>query len=389
MTVLSPRGFVASATAAGIKPDGQLDLALVATEDARPVPVGAAFTSNLLAAAPVQVSRAHLTESGGLATGVILNSGCANAATGAQGRLTAELTCDLVARALGVRSEHLLVCSTGTIGTELAGERIEAAMPLLIGGRASSPDHAAAAAKAILTTDTRTKEVVVEAKGFVVGGMAKGAAMLSPNMATMLAVLTTDASSSPDALRTALAHAVRHSFNEMTVDGCTSTNDSVIVMASGVGPEVPDEALAEALAAACADLALQMVADAEGATKVVRVRVLGAVDGDSARRAVRRVAESQLVKSSWYGEDPNWGRIASELGSAGTPFDPDRVSVAYGPVTVCRGGVAVVHDKQALREVLGAKQFEVTCDLGLGASAATMISTDLTPSYVELNMGLS
>jgi glutamate N-acetyltransferase/amino-acid N-acetyltransferase len=389
VTVLAPRGFVASATAAGIKPDGQLDLALVATEDARPVPVGAAFTSNLLAAAPVQVCRAHLGASGGLSAGVVLNSGCANAATGSQGRRAAELTCDLAARALGVRPEHVLVCSTGIIGTRLACDRIEAALPSLIGGRGSSPDHAAAAARAILTTDKRTKEVVVEADGFVIGGMAKGAAMLSPNMATMLAVLTSDVSSSSQALHTAVSSAVRHSFNEMTVDGCTSTNDSVIVMASGVGPQVPEPALAEALTAACADLALQMVADAEGGTKVVRVRVVGACDGVSARRAARRVAESQLVKASWFGEDANWGRVLSELGSAGTPFDPDRVSVAYGPVTVCRGGVAVDHDEEAIRNVLGSQQFEVICDLGLGEGSATMTSADLTPAYVELNMGRS
>ena len=389
MTVLAPRGFVASATAAGIKPDGQLDLALVATEDARPVPVGAAFTSNLLAAAPVQVCRAHLGASGGLSAGVVLNSGCANAATGSQGRRAAELTCDLAARALGVRPEHVLVCSTGIIGTRLACDRIEAALPSLIGGRGSSPDHAAAAARAILTTDKRTKEVVVEADGFVIGGMAKGAAMLSPNMATMLAVLTSDVSSSSQALHTAVSSAVRHSFNEMTVDGCTSTNDSVIVMASGVGPEVEVEALTEALTAACDDLALQMVADAEGGTKAVRVRVVRAFDGEAARRAARRVAESQLVKCSWYGEDPNWGRVLSELGSAGTPFDPGRVSIAYGPVTVCRDGVAVDHDERALWQVLTAKSFEITCDLGIGGGSAEVISADLTPAYVELNKGMS
>ena len=207
-----------------------------------------------------------------------------------------------------------------------------------------------------MTTDTRTKEVVVDGRGFVVGGMAKGAAMLAPNMATMLAVLTTDASASSQALHAALAAAVGHSFNEMTVDGCMSTNDSVILMASGLGRQVGEEALAEALTAACADLASQMVADAEGGTKVVRVRVQGAADGESARRAVRRVAESQLVKSSWCGEDANWGRVVSELGSAGTPFDPDRVSVAYGKVTVCRDGVGVDHDEEALKEVLAARR---------------------------------
>jgi glutamate N-acetyltransferase/amino-acid N-acetyltransferase len=389
MTVLAPRGFVASGVAAGIKPGGELDLALVATEDSRSVPTGAVFTSNLLAAAPVQICRAHLAESGGLSAAVILNSGCANAATGPEGRRAAELTCELAARALKVRPENVLICSTGTIGTRLAVERIEAAMPSLIGERGSSPERAAAAAKAILTTDTRTKEAVVEGEGFVVGAVAKGAAMLSPNMATMLAVLTTDASSSSQALNAALVAAVGSSFNEMTVDGCVSTNDSVIVMASGLGREVPEEALTEALTATCADLVLQMVSDAEGGTKVVRVSVVGAVDGDSARRAARRVAESQLVKSSWCGEDPNWGRIVSELGSAGTPFDPDLVSVAYGPVTVCRDGVAVAHDEETLRKVLAGKQFEIVCDLGLGEGAATMVGADLTPAYVELNMGRS
>jgi len=389
VTVLAPRGFVVSGIAAGIKPGGQLDLALVATEDARPVPVGATFTSNLLAAAPVQVCRAHLAGSGGLAAGVVVNSGCANAATGSEGRRAAELTCDLAARALGVAPEQILVCSTGTIGTRLAVERIEEALPSLIDERGASPEHAAAAAKAMLTTDTRTKEVLVEGDGFVVGGMAKGAAMLSPNMATMLAILTTDASSSPEVLHAALLRAVGHSFNEMTVDGCTSTNDTAIVMASGLGPIVGEAALSEALTAACADLAVQMVADAEGGTKVVRVRVVGAADDGSARRAVRRVSESQLVKSSWYGEDPNWGRIVSELGSAGAPFDADRVSVSYGPVTICRNGVVADHDDRLLRQVLAEQRYEITCDLGLGSGSATMISADLTPAYVELNAGRS
>ena len=215
-----------------------------------------------------------------------------------------------------MRPEHFLVCSTGTIGIPLPGDRIEGALPLLIAGRGSSPEHAAAAAKAILTTDTRTKEVVVEAKGFIVGGMAKGAAMLSPNMATMLAVLTTDASSSPQALHEALARAAGHSFNEMTVDGCTSTNDSVIVMASGVGPEVQVEALAEALTAACADLASQMVADAEGGTKVVRVRVLRGSRrrlGTACRPSCRREPARQelLVRR---GPELGQGRQRARLG---------------------------------------------------------------------------
>jgi glutamate N-acetyltransferase/amino-acid N-acetyltransferase len=389
VTVLAPRGFVASGVAAGVKSDGELDLALVATEDSRPVPTGAVFTSNKLAAAPVQVCRAHLAETQNMSAAVVLNSGCANAATGEQGRRASEVTCALAAQALGVGAEHILVCSTGTIGIPLDMAKIEAALPGLISGRGSSPESAAAAAAAILTTDTRTKQVVVEADGFVVGGTAKGAAMLSPNMATMLAVLTTDAATSPEVLNAALKSAVSHSFNEMTVDGCTSTNDSVIVLASGLGREASQSALAEALGAACADLAAQMVGDAEGGTKMVRVRVVGAADGASARRAVRRVGESQLVKVSWCGEDANWGRVVSELGSAGTPFDPDRVSVAYGKVTVCRGGVAVDHDAEALREVLSGHEYEIVCDLGLGEGSASILSADLTPLYVELNMGRS
>jgi len=389
VTVLASRGFVASGVAAGIKSDGELDLALVATEDSRPVPTGAVFTSNKLAAAPVQVSRAHLAETQNMSAAVVLNSGCANAATGQQGRRAAELTCELAAQVLGVAAEEVLVCSTGTIGIPLDMARIEAALPGLIGGLGSSPECEAAAAAAILTTDTRSKQVVVEGDGFVVGGTAKGAAMLAPNMATMLAVLTTDARSSPEVLNAALASAVAHSFNEMTVDGCTSTNDSVIVLASGLGREASQAALAAALSAACADLAAQMVADAEGGTKIVRVRVVGAADGESARRAVRRVAESQLVKASWCGEDANWGRVVSELGSAGTPFDPDRVSVAYGKVTVCRAGVAADHDEEALREVLLGREYEIVCDLGLGEGSATILSADLTPLYVELNLGRS
>jgi glutamate N-acetyltransferase/amino-acid N-acetyltransferase len=389
VSVVVPRGFVASAVAAGIKPDGQLDLALVATEDGRSVPTGAVFTSNLMAAAPVQVCRAHLASAGSMSAAVVLNSGCANAATGAQGRRDAERTCELSALGLGVSAENVLVCSTGTIGTPLDVSSIEAALPQLISGRGYSPECAAAAAHAILTTDTVPKQVVVEAEGFVVGAIAKGAAMLAPNMATMLAVLTTDASAPPPVLQSALAAAVGRSFNEMTVDGCTSTNDSVIVMASGLGREVPVEALTEALASACSDLAAQMVADAEGGTKVVRVQVVGAADTEAARRGARRVAESELVKSSWYGEDANWGRIVSELGSAGTPFDPDRVAVAYGDVTVCRDGVGVDYDEKALRSILSAREIEITCDLGIGTGSATILSADLTPAYVEFNMGRS
>lgn len=389
MSALVPRGFVGAGVAAGIKPDGGLDLAVVASESSLPLASAGVFTSNLAAAAPVEVSREHLATSGGRTAAVVVNSGCANAATGLQGRETAEATCEAAARLLGVRGEQILVCSTGPIGPQLELAKLEAALPALIGSCGRSEACVATSAHAILTTDTAPKQVVIESGGFVVGGTAKGAAMLAPNMATMLAILTTDATAGPEALRTALLGAARASFNEMTTDGSMSTNDSVIAMASGVAHEVPAAALEEAFAAACAAIAEQMVADAEGGTKVVRVTVTGAVDAEAARRGARRICESQLVKSSWYGEDPNWGRLVSELGSAGIAFDPGRVSVSYGKVTVCRDGVGIAHDGAALASALAARRIEIVCDLNLGPASASMLTADLTPAYVELNMGRS
>jgi glutamate N-acetyltransferase/amino-acid N-acetyltransferase len=232
--------------------------------------------------------------------------------------------------------------------------------------------------------------VEVPGHGFSVGGMAKGAAMLAPNMATMLVVLTTDAEAAPAMLRRALAGAVARSFNQLTIDGATSTNDTVIALASGRTGVTPDEmALTEALWEACAELAGQMAADAEGATKVIRVRVRGATDAGEAARGARRVAESQLVKCSFYGQDPYWGRIVSELGSAGIAFDVDRVSISYGGVTVCQAGVASRHDRDAVAEVMAQPTVELVADLGLGPGEATVLTADLTPGYIDENMRTS
>jgi glutamate N-acetyltransferase/amino-acid N-acetyltransferase len=219
--------------------------------------------------------------------------------------------------------------------------------------------------------------------------MAKGAAMLAPNMATMLAVLTTDAALDSRELGVHLAAAVRDSFNALTVDGCTSTNDTVIVLASGrAGPPDPTR-FTEALADACADLAGQMAGDAEGATKVVRVWVTGAASDADAALAARRVAQSQLVKCSFYGQDPYWGRVVSELGSAGVAFDPDRVSIAYGGITVAEGGVACAHDVAAVKAHLSARHVELTADLGLASGRATVLTNDLTHAYIDENMRTS
>jgi glutamate N-acetyltransferase/amino-acid N-acetyltransferase len=387
MSVTAPGGFVAAGTHCGIKADGAPDLSLVATADASPVAAAAVFTSNLATAAPVQVSRLHLETTGGRAAAVVLNSGNANAATGEAGRDDAERMCAGVAGELGCGAVDVLVCSTGLIGIPLPITVIEAGIPGLVATR--SADGGAEAAEAIRTTDTVRKEVVVEGPGFTVGGMAKGAAMLAPNMATMLAVLTTDAQADAETLQRSLAGAVEHSFNALSVDGCTSTNDTVIVLASGRGGTAGPDALSTALAEACTSLATQMAEDAEGATKVARVRVTGASSHEEAKRAARKVAESQLVKCSLFGADPYWGRIVSELGTARVTFDPDRVEVAYGGVTVCSKGVAVAHDADAVRVHLQGRHLELTADLGLGNGIGTILTNDLTPAYIDENMKTS
>jgi glutamate N-acetyltransferase/amino-acid N-acetyltransferase len=388
MSVTAAAGFVAAGIHCGVKADpAALDLSLVATDDSVAVPAAAVFTVNLAPAAPVEVSRAHLSATGGRASAVLLNSGNANAATGPAGREHAERTTALVAAGLGCSPEDVLVCSTGLIGIPLPVDRVAAGVPPLVAAR--TVDGGDLAARAILTTDTVAKQVVVARTGFTIGGMAKGAAMLAPDMATMLAVLTTDAAVGPADLRAALAVAVDQSFNALTVDGACSTNDTVIVLASGRGDQPRGTLFRDALAEACAGLAAQMAGDAEGATKVVTVRVTGAATPEDARRAARKVAESQLVKCSWYGGDPYWGRIVSELGSAGVAFDADLVSVAYGGVVVCAGGVAAAHDAAAVAAHMGGTDLEIVADLGVGGAEAAVLTNDLTPGYIDENMRTS
>jgi glutamate N-acetyltransferase/amino-acid N-acetyltransferase len=387
MTVTVPSGFVAAGVACGIKTSGDADLALVATADQRPVPVAGVFTSNKATAAPVLTTKAHLEATGGRAVAVVLNSGNANAATGQPGLEAAQATCEAVADALGCRREEVLVCSTGLIGIPLPLDTLLAGVAPLV--EALDSEGGTDAAEAIMTTDTVAKEVVVEGGGFSVGGIAKGAAMLAPNMATMLAVLTTDAEATPEVLQRALRAGVAGSFNVMSVDGCTSTNDTVLLFASGEAGPVDDDALFDAVAEACADLARQMVGDAEGATKVVEVRVVGAASDEDAAVAARQVADSNLCKCSWYGEDPYWGRIVSELGSSGAAFDPDLVTVSYGSITVAKKGVACMHDVRALGEVMSAPYIEVVANLGLGDGEASILTNDLTHAYIDENMGTS
>jgi glutamate N-acetyltransferase/amino-acid N-acetyltransferase len=413
MSVTAVDGFEAGGLASGIKDSGAPDLAMLATTDRRPVVAAGVFTTNLVSAAPVQISRRHLAD--GRAAAVVLNSGNANAATGDAGRADALRMCELTATSLGCPTADVLVCQTGLIGIPMPMAPVEAGIPKLAAQLRAEAEGGAAAADAMLTTDTVRKQTLVELDlppspfrpegapavpgqtTITVGGMAKGAAMLAPAMATMLAVLTTDAVVTPDALQALLQVAVTDSFNALVVDACTSTNDTVLVLANGAagneaitrdgGPAY--HLLGEALAVACADLATQMAADAEGATKLVTLTVRGARTREDAQRAARGVAGSQLVQCSLYGQDPYWGRVLSELGASGAWFDPERVDISYQGITVCRDGIAHAHDAVALAQRMTERDVAITCDLHAGSGSATMLFTDLTHAYVDENMGTS
>ena len=401
MSVTAAKGFVAAGVAAGIKASGAPDLSLVATADHCPVTAAGVFTTNLVAAAPVQLSRRHLAADP-RAAAVVLNSGNANAATGEPGLLVAEKTSALAAETLGCDRRHVLVCSTGLIGIPMEIGPLTTGVPAAAAALAATPAAGRSAAEAIMTTDTVAKEAVAtfDAGGrtATVGGMAKGAAMLSPAMATMLAVVTTDAAVEQRALQAALTRAVDASFNLMTTDGSCSTNDTVLVLAGGaarnppIGLGAPEaHALTDALTAVCASLADQMAHDAEGATKFVRMTVKGARSNAEALQAARAVAQSQLVKCSWFGGDPYWGRVLSELGASGVHLDPDRVDIAYNGFTVCVGGVAAAggYDAGGLAKTMQQKEIEVVADLRLGNGEATVTTVDLTPGYIDENMRTS
>lgn len=399
MSVTAVAGFEAAGIACGIKASGNPDLALVATTDRQPVTAAGVFTTNLATAAPVQVSRRHLAD--GRAAAVVLSSGNANAATGEPGRADALRMCELTAAGLGVSTSDVLVCSTGLIGIPMPMAPLESGIPRLTSELAAGPQAGLRAARALMTTDTVPKEARADAdlrdgRHILVGGMAKGAAMLAPAMATMLAVLTTDAVIGARALHVALERAVHNTFNALIVDACTSTNDTVLVLANGAAGGEPvgssghaHHALVEALTEVCDSLACQMAADAEGATKLATLTVRGARSTEEARRAARSVASSQLVQCSLYGQDPYWGRVLSELGASGAYLDPERVDIAYNGVTVCRGGVAALHDETALRASMAERAIDIDCDLHAGHGEARVRFTDLTHAYVDENMGTS
>ncbi len=381
MSVTSARGFKAFGVSAGIKLDGDLDVALVTAD--RPAAAAGVFTTSITAAPPVTISRDRLRA--GTAQAIVVNSGCANAGTGEAGREDALAVGRTLAVALDFDPARVLMCSTGPIGTRLPVDRVERAIPALVAGLGASEEHGEAAARAILTTDSHPKQASVTVGPGFVGGMAKGAGMIRPDMATMLALITTDLEVEPGMLARALRTVTEVTFNCLNVDGCQSTNDSVIVLASGASGYRPRQAeLHDGLLEVCGLLTRQMAADAEGAGKVVEIHVGGAASDRDARRLAMAVADSALVRASFFGADPNWGRILAALGVAGVAFDPSSVSISYEGVEVCRAGTSVPFDDPALSAQLKG-DFRVEIGVGTGPGTVRVITTDLTPDYVRFN----
>ena len=395
--VTAPAGFRAAGVACGIKrrnpasAAAPLDLALITTD--QPVPSAAVFTTNKAVAAPVVVSREHLSTSGGLAAAVVVNAGCANACTGQAGLLVAREMAAAAATAAGCAPEHVLVASTGVIGVPLSIDKIRAGVSSAAArlGRNGSD----AAMRAIMTTDPfpKSKSVSVQlpdGRSFSVGGIAKGSGMIEPRMATMLGFLTTDAAVRPAVLQAALARVSDETFNAITVDGECSTNDCVFLMASGAsGVSIDrddDPALVDGLRAVAGHLAREIVRGGEGATKLVTVKVTGAATHGDAWLAARTIANSPLVKTALHGGDPNWGRLIAAAGRSGAEFVLDKASVSIGPVDVFVAGVP--HDERAdeAATVMQNAEITVAVDLGTGGShAATMWTCDFSAEYVRIN----
>ena len=382
MTVTSPLGFRAAGVAAGIKESGNPDVAVVINDG----PAGAAagvFTSNRVKAAPVLWSQQVVA--GGIVRAVVLNSGGANACTGPAGFQDTHQTAEHLGRLLGIGAGEVAVCSTGLIGERLPLERLLAGVTAAAGQ--ASADGGLAAADAIRTTDTVPKTTSATGAGYQIGGMAKGAAMLAPALATMLVVLTTDADLPAADLGEALREAVRTTFDRLDTDGCMSTNDTVLLLASGASGTVPEPAEFTALlTAACADLATKMQADAEGASKAITIEVTGAATEADAVEVGRAIARCNLLKCAIAGEDPNWGRVLAAVGTTSAAFEPDQLSVAINGVWVWMAG-APGEDRSAVD--LRPREVGITVDLGAGQQAVTIKTTDLTAEYVHENSAYS
>ncbi|MDO2932849.1 bifunctional glutamate N-acetyltransferase/amino-acid acetyltransferase ArgJ [Paeniglutamicibacter sulfureus] len=386
MGITYPGGFSASGITAGLKASGNPDLALVRNNGPR-FDAAAVFTSNRVAAAPVHWSRQVISD--GRADAVVLNSGGANACTGPEGFANTHATAEHVATVLGVSSGDVLVCSTGLIGEQLPMDKIlpgvDAAAAAL--GSGNEFDGGAAAATAIMTTDTVSKQAGFAGSGYSIGAMAKGAGMLAPGLATMLVVITTDAVLEPAQLDDALREATRVSFDRADSDGCMSTNDTVILMSSGASETVPDTAeFTAGLTEVCVGLAKALISDAEGAAHEITIRTFNAATEDDAVEVSRTVARSNLFKTAIFGQDPNWGRVLSAVGTTRAAFEPDELNVSINGVQVCRkGGVG---DDRNLVDLSG-RNVLVEIDLNAGMQEASLWTNDLTHDYVHENSAYS
>ena len=386
------KGFSASAVAAGIRYPGRLDLGLIYST--APAVTAGVFTRSLVKAAPVVLDMERLKQ--GRAQAVLVNSGCANACTGESGMEAARKTSRLAAQALNISEDMVQVASTGVIGAPLNVEAFEAAMDSLVGGLA--PENFEKVAQAIMTTDTvmKTASRTLDIRGKQINfmGMAKGSGMIMPNMATMLAFIVTDAQIGFSELNACLKATVARTFNRITVDGDTSTNDMVLVMANGaagniwIDDETPEDQqlFQDALEDVLKELALKIVADGEGATKCITIRVCGAREAEEAERMARTVANSNLVKTAFFGEDANWGRIIAAMGRCGVRFHPEQVDIAFGDVRIVKNGVGQgTAAEEAATAVLKEKNITVTIDLKDGNAVEEIYTCDFSIDYVKIN----
>jgi len=382
LSVTAAKGFTAAGIAAGIKQNGNPDLALVVNNGPRLAAAGV-FTSNRVKAAPVLWSEQVLK--GGLVSAVVLNSGGANACTGPKGFQDTHATAEKAADVLGLNAGEVAVASTGLIGVLLPMDKL---LPGVQQAADALSEHGGEkAAIAIKTTDSVHKTAVFEGDGWTVGGMAKGAGMLAPGLATMLVVLTTDADLDSDVLDKALRDATRVTFDRVDSDGCMSTNDTVLLLASGASEVAPEHAeFAQAVRTVCDDLGRQLIGDAEGASKDIKIDVVNAASEDDAVEVGRSIARNNLLKCALHGEDPNWGRVLSAIGTTSAAFEPDQLNVAINGVWVCKnGGVGEDRDLVDMRY----REVVITADLAAGSETATIWTNDLTADYVHENSAYS
>jgi glutamate N-acetyltransferase/amino-acid N-acetyltransferase len=381
--ILVPRGFEFSSATAGIKVSGTPDLALALAP--RGANAAAMFTTNRVVAVPLECGHEHLKQTGGRVRAVVVNSGNANCATGKAGRRACDQVCRGVAKAIGCREEEVFPASTGIIGVPLPAEKLVRAIPELLAARAADAEAAQRFARAIMTTDTRMKTASARFGHATLFGACKGAGMIHPRLATMLVYLFTDAEASPRELRELLQEAVRVTFNRMNVDTDTSTNDTVLLLASGEAGAAKKKDFAAALNTVCESLARQIVADGEGVQHVVNLRIEGARSDGEASQVAKAIANSMLVKTAWAGADPNWGRVLAAVGYSGVPIDPNKVDIFFGNNQVCRKGVAARFDEKKVHAYLSQVVFDIRIELRRGKVGATFWTCDLTSEYVHIN----